>query len=127
MTSRSLQSLALSVAGLALAIGGGLLTAPNTAAATPVTTAASVTAQSASGSAFGPVRCSDNNYVVVRNEMRHCFADAGSYGVYITNVYAIDAGNNNITVSTSSGNYEINKFQSQNFSPRVTVIGITIH
>ncbi|WP_049557960.1 beta/gamma crystallin domain-containing protein [Nonomuraea sp. SBT364] len=80
------------------------------------------------------VRCIDGNgYTEIHNEKRHCFAYAGRMDVYITNVYKIASGNNNITVyvrhpSGSIQPYEMNKGEVVQWSSvRITVEDVEIH
>lgn len=84
--------------------------------------------------AIDNVTCRDGaGYTEIHNEKRHCFANAGRADVYITNVYKINAGNNNITiwyrdVYGNWGDRQINKWGSwDNILPRITVEDIQIH
>ncbi|WP_049557963.1 beta/gamma crystallin domain-containing protein [Nonomuraea sp. SBT364] len=84
--------------------------------------------------AIDNVRCSDGaGYTEIHNEKRHCFANAGYTGLYITNVYQVSAGNNNITfwyrLNSNTLTYaQLNKGSApKRFSPRVTVEALQIH
>ncbi|GAA2884755.1 beta/gamma crystallin domain-containing protein [Nonomuraea rubra] len=82
--------------------------------------------------AIDNVRCSDGaGYTEIHNEKRHCFANAGWQTVYIANVHHVKAGNNRImiswyTTSGASGGGTMEKWQEQDFSPRVIIKRITI-
>ncbi|MGX7829825.1 beta/gamma crystallin domain-containing protein [Actinokineospora sp. 24-640] len=79
------------------------------------------------------VRCNDTSgYVMIHNQGRHCFANGGRMDVYITDVYKVDSGNNLITIDARDwrGNpiaFQMNKFQTREFNPRIVVEDVTIH
>jgi hypothetical protein len=80
-----------------------------------------------------PVGCNDTSgYLMIHNQSRHCFAYPGRLDVYITDVYKIDSGNNLITIDARDWRgspiaFQMNKFQTREFNPRIVVEDITIH
>lgn len=71
--------------------------------------------------------CDESDYVEVVNEMRHCFANAGSYPVFIVNVHHVQSGNNAITVEYDGGSFDLDKFYGKDFNPTITVRRVVIH
>jgi hypothetical protein len=118
MRTKSLLAAALFTAGAFAGMTGAAQAAPS---------------DSPIGIQANPVRCADDKgYVMVHNQGRHCFANAGRIDVFITDVYKIDAGNNLITVDYrdwvgNPGATQINKYSTKTFDPRIVVEDITIH
>jgi hypothetical protein len=114
MRTKNLLAAALFTAGAFAGIAGP-------AAADPV------------GIQTNPVRCADDKgYLMIHNQGRHCFANAGKLDVFITDVYKIDAGNNLVTIDYRDWAgvpraTQINKFETKGFDPRIVVEDITIH
>jgi hypothetical protein len=118
MRTTSLLAAALFTAGAFAGVAGAAQAAPS---------------ESPIGIQANPVTCAeDKGYLIVRNQGRHCFANAGKLDVFITDVYQIDAGNNLVTIDYRDWQgtpraTQINKFQSKPFDPRIVVEDITIH
>lgn len=99
--------------------------------AAPAQAATAAPAESV-GVLTNPVTCNDTSgYLMIHNQGRHCFANSGYLNVFITDVYKIDSGNNLITIDFrdawgNPGAFQMNKFETRHFNPRIVVEDITI-
>lgn len=121
MRTKSLLAAGLFAASALATVAAPAQAAPSSSATAPIEVM------------IDPVGCRDDRgYLMIHNQGRHCFANAGKIDVFITDVYKIDSGNNLITIDARDWRgspiaFQMNKYQTREFNPRIVVEDITIH